>query len=346
MRNDSGVNLVTGGSGYFGSLLVRRLVDEGKRVRVLDLLDMCERFPGVEFQRGDIRDEAACQRACANVDTVFHCVAQVPIAKDKELFWSVNFDGTKLLLNAARDANVRKVIHLSSSAVYGVPREAPITQSTPTVPAEPYGAAKLAGETLCHEAAQAGLDVTILRPRTIMGHGRLGIMQIIFEWIYQGRNVYVLGKGNNRYQFVHADDLADACLAAAKRTGANVYNIGAAEFGTMRETLEELASAARTGSRVKSLPYRPAVLAMKVTGRLGLAPLAAYHSLVYGAEVYFDLEKAREDLGYRPQWSNSAMFLQSYEWYVANREEILREKGRSPHRSAMKEGILKLLRWV
>ena len=346
MNNDGPITLVTGGAGYFGSLLVRRLVKEGRNVRVFDLLDMPDRLPGVDVYRGDIRDAGACRKACEGVDTVFHSVAQVPVAKDKALFWSVNRDGTQRLLEAARSASVRKIVHLSSSAVYGVPREAPITEKTPTIPAEDYGAAKLAGEALCLEQVQRGLDITIIRPRTILGHGRLGIMQIIFEWIFRGRNVYVLGKGDNLYQFLHADDLTDGCIAAANRTGPGIYNLGADRFGTMRETLESLTVAANTGSRVRSLPRRPAVMAMKLTGRLGLAPLAAYHALVYGSNVSFDLEPAQRDLGFQPKWSNNEMFLQSYEWYISNRDQILKEKGRSPHQSAMKEGVLKWLRWV
>lgn len=346
MDADRPLSLVTGGSGYFGSHLVRLLRGAGQRVRVFDLNDADDRPPGVEFQRGDVRDPDACRRACAGADAVYHCVAQVPLARDPALFWSVNRDGTRRLLEAARGAGVRKVVYTSSSAVFGVPRAVPITRDTPPAPAEEYGAAKLAAEEICREFADAGLDVSVVRPRTILGHGRLGIMQIVFEWVHQGRDVFVLGRGDNRYQFVHSDDLAEACVLAARRPGFAAYNVGAEEFGTMRETLEGLARHAGTGSRVRSLPHRPAVAAMKLSSRLGLSPLASYHWLVYGEDVYFDVTDAREELGWRPRWGNVAMFTQSYDWYVANRARILAEKGRSPHRSAVKQGVLRLLRWI
>jgi nucleoside-diphosphate-sugar epimerase len=346
MSAEKRLNLVTGGAGYFGSLLVRQLVQAGERVRIFDLNDADDRPPGVEFHRGDIRDLDACRKASAGVDTSFHCVAQVPLAKDKGLFWSVNRDGTRNILQAAKEAGTRKLVYLSSSAVFGVPREAPITPTTPPRPAEDYGAAKLAGEDLCREAAAGGLDVSIVRPRTIMGHGRLGIMQIVFEWISQGSDVFVMGRGDNRYQFVHADDLADACLLAARRPGFAAYNIGTDRFGTMRQTLEGLVAHAGTGSRVRSLPKGPAVLAMKASTALGLSPLGAYHWLVYGQEVYFDTGFPKAELGWRPRWGNVEMFIQSYEWYVAHRARILAEKGKSPHRSAVKQGVLGLLRWI
>lgn len=338
--------VVTGGSGYFGSLLVRMLLQQGRTVRVFDLNDADDRPAHVGFHQGDIRDLEACRRVCEGADVVFHCVAQVPLAKDSDLFWSVNRDGTRNLLQAAADSGARKVVYTSSSAVFGVPNVYPVTPETPPCPAEDYGRAKLAGETLCREFAERGLDVSIVRPRTIMGHGRLGIMQILFEWISQGRNVFVLGRGDNPYQFVHSDDLADACLRAAERPGFGVYNVGAERFGTMRETLEALVKHAGTGSKVRSLPYRPAVAAMKLTNRLGVSPLASYHWLVYGRAVAFDIGLAKSELSWTPKWSNAEMFIQSYEWYLENRERVLAEKGGSAHRSAVKEGVLKLLRWL
>lgn len=346
MSADTRLNLVTGGAGYFGSLLVRRLVEAGERVRIFDLNEPDDSPRGVESRVGDIRDLDACREACRGVDAVYHCVAQVPLAKDKQLFWSVNRDGTRNILRAAKDAGVAKTVYLSSSAVFGVPKTAPILPSTPPNPAEDYGAAKLAGEDLCREFAAEGLDVTIVRPRTIMGHGRLGIMQIVFEWMSQGSDVFVMGRGDNKYQFVHADDLADACVLAARRPGSATYNIGTDQFGTMRETLEGLAEHAGTGSRVRSLPQGPAVLAMKVSTKLGISPLGAYHWLVYGQEVYFDTDLPKAELGWQPRHGNVAMFVQSYEWYKAHRSRILAEKGRSPHQSAVKQGVLGLLRWI
>ncbi len=337
--------LVTGGSGYFGGLLTKALAERGEAVRVLDLHDTDDRPQGVELLRGDIRDPEACRAACAGVDAIYHCVAQVPLVKDQELIWSVNRDGTRTLLDAALRAGVRKVVYLSSSAVYGVPQVLPITRATPCSSGSLW-AAKRAGEQVCEEFIGRGLDVSIVRPRTILGHGRLGIMQIVFEWVSQGRDVFVLGRGNNLYQFVHADDLADACLRAAAQPGAAVYNIGAARFGTMRETLEGLVAHAGTRSRVRSLPYRPAVLAMKLSTRLGLSPLAAYHWLAYGADVYFDVAEASAALGWSPRWSNVEMFAQSYDWYVAHRASVLAARGGSPHRSAVKQGVLALLRWI
>lgn len=337
------LHLVTGGSGYFGSLLVRKLREQGRRVRVFDLVDADDRPADVEFVPGDIRDAAAVKRACQGATHVYHNVAQVPLAKDRHLFRSVNVLGTEVLLAAARAAGVRKVVYTSSSAVYGMPERNPVTEEMEPRPQEAYGRAKRDGERACLRFAGEGLDVSIIRPRTILGHGRLGIFQVLFEWVRQGANIPVLGRGDNIYQFVHADDLAEACILAAGRAGSRVYNCGAERYGTMREALEHLCAHAGTGSRVRGVPFWPAVAAMKATALLGLSPLGPYHALMYGRSMYFDITRAKTELGWQPRYSNNEMFAASYDWYLAHREQVLRAHGASHHRSAVKQGILALI---
>jgi nucleoside-diphosphate-sugar epimerase len=339
----SDIQLVTGGSGYFGCVLVERLLARGERVRVFDINDAEDRPRAVDFVQGDIRDIEAVKRACQGVSVVHHNVALVPLAKDKSAFWAVNRDGTRNLLEACLAGGVKKVVNTSSSAVFGVPEKNPVTEDMTPVPGEDYGRAKLAGEHLCQEFAGRGLDVSILRPRTIMGHGRLGIMQMLFEWILLGRNLPVLGKGDNLYQFVHAEDLADLSILAAARPGPRTYHGGAAVFGTMRETLEGLIAYAGSPSRIRSIPMGPAVLGMRTTSALGLSPLGPYHALMYGRAMYFDITRAKEELGWSPRYSNVEMFCQSYDWYKAHRAEVLRGHGASHHRSAVNQGVLDLV---
>ena len=333
-------SLVTGGSGYFGSLLVKMLLDAGEDVRVLDLFDADDRPTQVEFHRGDIRDREAVRRACEGVDAVHHNVAQVPLARDNELFWSVNRDGARTLFETCHELGVKKVINMSSSAVFGVPETNPVTENTPPAPREDYGRAKVAAEDIAREFVAKGLDITTIRPRTILGSGRLGIMQILFEWIRQGRNVPVMGKGDNTYQFVHAKDLASASILAASQPGSGLYNIGAESFGTMRETLEAVTTHAGTGSRVVSVPEWPAVLGMQLSTKLGLSPLAPYHWVMYGRSLYFDISRAKSELNWTPQYSNVEAICESYDWYLANREAVLAQKQASKHRSAVKHGVL------
>jgi nucleoside-diphosphate-sugar epimerase len=333
--------LVTGGSGYFGSILVERCVASGDQVRVLDLNPSS--VPGADSVLADVRDLDAVRAATDSVDVVLHNVAQVPLARDRHLFWSVNVTGTANVLLAARDAGVSKVVHTSTSAIYGIPEHNPVDETTPPRPLEAYGRAKLEAELLCEQASADGLDVSIVRPRTILGHGRLGLMAILFELVAAGAPVFVFDGGDNRYQLVHADDLADACLRAAARPGPSSYNVGASEFGTMRETLEALCREAATGARVRSVPSAPARLAMRGLAAVGLGPFAPYHWLLYGESLWFDTPRAQQELGWVPEHSNASMVIESYRWFLDHRDDLDAD-GRSHHQSPVRLGVLKLLR--
>ena len=298
----------------------------------------------VTFIQGDIRNLPQIKKARQNVDIVFHNVAQVPLAKDKQLFNSVNIDGTRNLLKAAKSNNCKKVVYTSSSAVYGIPRKNPVLETDQPRPMEAYGKAKYEGELICQDYAKNGLDVSIIRPRTIMGHGRLGIFQILFDWVSQGKNIPVFSGGNNIYQFVHADDLAEACILAGDKKGPGIYNCGTDSFGSMREVLKELCVYANTGSRVISVPMGLMVLGMKISSLLGFSPLGAYHALMYGRSMYFDSSRALKELGWMPKYSNREMFIDSYSWYLKNKDAL--EKShivKSHHKSPVKQGILKVV---
>jgi nucleoside-diphosphate-sugar epimerase len=335
--------LVTGGSGYFGSVVAEQALARGDAVRIFDLNPPGPSLVAAEFVAGDVRDRAAVRGACDGIDVVFHNVAQVPLAKDRALFDEVNVGGTANVLVAARDARVAKIVHTSSSAVFGIPEHNPVTEESPCRPLEAYGRAKLRAELLCRDAVAAGLDVTIVRPRTVLGHGRLGVIALLFEFVADGAPVFVLGRGDNRYQLVHANDLADACLRAGDRAGPSVYNVGALEFGTMRETLQALVEHAQTGSRVRSLPVAPARLTMQALAALGLAPFAPYHWLLYSESLYFDVTKARTELGWEPRHSNASMVIESYEWFVAHRSDS-GGTVRSHHQSPVRPGLVRALK--
>jgi len=336
--------LVTGGNGYFGSLLVQHLLDRGDTVRVLDLDPSGRQPAGVEVIVADIRDAVAVRAAVDGIDVVYHNVAQVPLARDPALLRSVNVDGTVTLLGACCDARVAKVVHTSSSAVFGIPASNPVLPTTVPRPQEAYGAAKLAAEWACLEAASRGLDVSIVRPRTILGHGRLGIFGILFDWIADGADPFVLGDGANRYQFVHADDLAALCSAAGASAGPAIFNGGTDRFGTMRDAVQHLCDHAGTGARVRSLPARPAALAMRLTAAAGLTPFAPYHWLMYARSMWFDIAHATERLGWRPRFSNDEMFADSYDWFVANRAAATSGASASHHRRSASSRLLNVVK--
>ncbi|HWP65414.1 MAG TPA: NAD-dependent epimerase/dehydratase family protein [Candidatus Limnocylindria bacterium] len=337
-------HLVTGGCGFLGHLIARRLLERGERVRVLDVWRDRTMSPDIEFVECDIRDRAGVARAMAGIDVVHHNVALVPLTKSGGRFWEVNVEGARIAAEAAVAAGVQGFVHMSSSAVYGLPAEHPITMHTPTRPVEIYGRAKLAGEQAVRQVCEpAGLPLVVIRPRTLLGEGRLGIFQILFEWIEAGRAVYVIGSGDVPFQFLHAHDMMDFYLLALDAGKPGVYNVGTDRYGTLREALEHLIAYAGTRSRVRSLPVGPTIGALRVLDVLRLSPLAPWHYLTYHKPFAFDPAPLLA-LGWRPRYANDDMLRESYDWFRTHREEAAAGEVGSPHRARVPQRLLRLLK--
>ncbi len=339
-------HLVTGGSGFLGNLIARRLYERGESVKILDIWEDPTRPPEIEFIHCDIRDPAGVASAMRDVDVVHHNVALVPLTKSGEKFWQVNVEGSRIAAEEAVNAGVKSFIHMSSSAIFGVPKFCPITNETPTNPVEIYGRGKLAGELAVREICErANLPLIVIRPRTILGEGRLGIFQILFEWIQEGRNVYTIGSGNVQFQFVHALDLMDAYMLALDRGKPGIYNVGTDRYGTLRQGLENLIEYAGTESKVKSLPAWLTISTLRILDWLGLSPLAPWHYLTYHKAFHFDVTPLLK-LGWKPKYSNDEMFRESYDWFRQNYSKLAAEKAGSAHRRPVKEKLLWLLKQI
>lgn len=339
--------LVTGGSGFFGEEICKKLLGQGCEVVIFDLNAPAIKNKKLSFIQGDIRNFSAVESALEGVSVVQHNVAQVPLAKDAKLFWDVNYTGTLNLLRAAQKLHTKKVIYTSSSAVYGVPAFNPVKENDDLNPMEPYGKAKYEAEIACLDFVNQGLDVSIIRPRTILGEGRLGIFQILFDWISEGKNIPLIGSGDNIYQFVHSEDLASACVSAGFMEGSDVFNIGAAEYDTLRNTLQSLIDAVDSKSKLVSLPINPTIQLMKFASKIGISPLGQYHSLMYHRSMYFNLDHSNQVLNYRPLHSNKSMILDAYKWYITNRELVNSiSSGKSLHQMKIKKKLLQFLPYI
>lgn len=340
------LHLITGGSGFVGSNIARLLVERGESVRVLDLWKADDLPSEVEFVEADINDRGAVENAMRDVDYVHHNVALVPLAKAGKRYWTTNVDGTRVALEAAKRAGVRMFAHMSSSAIFGSPDKMPITNDTPRKPVEIYGRAKKAGEDIVLQAAADGQAVSIIRPRTIIGVGRLGIFHILFDWIRDGANIYVIGSGDVGFQFVHVDDLCEVSILSCLNEIPGIFNVGTDTFGTLRGDLEALCLHAGTGSKVKSLPVWPTIGSLKLLDKLGLSPLGPWHYLTYHKAFYFDSSPVYEALNWRPEHSNREMLISSYDWFKQEYDRIQTTRGSSSHKRPVKQGVLKLLKML
>ena len=340
------LHLVTGGSGFVGSNIVKLLHQRGEKVRVLDIWRADDLPQGVEFVHADINDAPAVARAMEGVDYVHHNVALVPLAKAGDRYWTVNVEGTRVALAAAKKANVKMFAHMSSSAVFGCPDIMPITLDTPREPIEIYGRAKKAGEDLVLQALAEGMPCSIVRPRTVIGTGRLGIFEILFDWIKDSANIFIIGEGKGLFQFIHVDDISMASIQSCMLQKPGVYNMGALEFATLREDLEFLCKHAGTNVKVKSLPVGATIAALQLLDKMGLSPLSPWHYLTYHKPFYFDSAPFYQTLEYQPAYSNRRMMTESYDWFVKNFNANKVNANASAHKKPVKQGILKLAKML
>ncbi len=314
---------ITGGAGFLGLHLARRLTAEGHAVRTLDVapLDDPELDQLVDERRGDVRDRAQVEELVAAADVVVHAAAALPIQASRTAIRSVNVTGTENVLRAARDAGVKRVVFISSTAVYGVPEKHPIEEDDPLVGVGWYGESKIDAEALCRVAA---VETTIIRPKTFIGPERLGVFEILFDWIREGRRIYILGKGQNRYQLLAVEDLVDAVLRAATepRAAGETFNVGATEFGTVREDLGALIEHAGSSSRLQPVPVKPAEITLRALELMRISPLAEWHYKTAHRDSFVDVSKAQELLGWQPRFSNREALVRTYDWYLANRERV------------------------
>lgn len=338
-------HLITGGSGFIGTLVARELIERGDQVHCIDIWEDPSRPEGTEFTLCNVLDRECVRRAMKGVDVVHHNAALVAQCDAGDEYWRVNVEGTRIVAEEAVNAGVQAFIHTSSTSVFGMPPEdgSAITNDTPTVPIEAYGRSKLAGEKLTEEiCGKADIPVITIRPRATLGAGRLGIYQILFEWISENKNVYTIGDGSNIFQFIHRYDLMSLYMLALDSNKPGTYNVGATEFGPLRDDLEQLIEYAGSTSKVIGLPKGLTINTLRLLRALKLSPLAPYHYMTYHTSCYFDPQPCL-DLGWKPKYSNMAMFKESYDWFLEHGNEAVWQNG-SPHRAPMAQKILKLVK--
>ena len=339
--------LVTGSAGFFGGVLRDHLLASGWTVAGMDVLPDAPRG-GYTPYTVDIRDAEAVATALDEFqpDAVFHCAAV--LAHDRQNLrnlWSSNVDGTAVLAEAAERAHVASFVFISSNCLWGSDFGRAISEEDPPAPIELYGRSKLAAEQRLL-ARPGALRVKVIRCPTIVAAGRLGLLSILFEFIAEGRRVWMVGDGGNRYQFIAAEDLAGACVLLAQSDATGVFHVGSDNVPTIREMYAEVIRRAGTRARLAALPKRPAVAALRMLSLLGLSPLGPYHYRMIASSFEFDTTRLRQATGWRPTLGNTDILWQAYRFYSDNRDRLSASEHASAHRRPSGMGALKLVKWL
>jgi len=337
--------LVTGGAGFLGVNLVRYLLDKGHQVTSLDVagFDYPDCKDRVRIVTGDIRDPEKVAEATEGAAMVVHCAAALPLYSKEDIF-STDVEGTRNVISAAFERGVKRFIHISSTAVYGIPDHHPIYEDDKLDGVGAYGEAKIQAEQVCLEYRAKGMCVPIIRPKSFIGPERLGVFAMLYDWAKDGRGFPMIGSGNNRYQLLDVEDLCDAiylCATVDERKANDTFNIGAGEFATMKEDFQAVLDYAGFGKKIRSFPAGPVICALKVLEFLRLSPLYKWIYETACQESFVSIDKARDVLGFCPKYSNKDALIRNYQWYLDNLESFRSASGVS-HRVPWKQGILRL----
>ncbi|MXV92010.1 MAG: NAD-dependent epimerase/dehydratase family protein [Chloroflexi bacterium] len=336
--------LLTGGAGFLGINLCRHLLARGHEVVSLDIADFAypERDQIHEI-RGDIRHADAVENAMRGVDIVVHCAAALPLYSRAEIM-STDVDGTRLVIEAARQQGVDRFIHISSTAVYGIPDHHPLREDDPRIGVGAYGEAKILAEDICFAEREQGLVTPVIRPKSFVGPERLGVFALLYDWAQDGRGFPMLGDGRNRYQLLDVDDLCEAislCVELPAERVNDTFNIGAADFTTMGEDYQAVLDYAGFGKRIVPLPAAPAIWLLRALEMMNLSPLYKWVYETASKDSFVSIERAQAQLGFAPQNSNQDSLLRNFQWYLDNLAAFENSAGIS-HRVPWRQGILKL----
>ncbi len=339
--------LVTGGAGFLGINLLRYLHAKGYALVSLDVADFTyeDMRDKVTIIKGDIRDRQAVDRAMQGVDLVVHTAAALPLYS-KEDIYTTDVEGTRTVLESAKQHGVKRAVHISSTAVYGIPDHHPLYENDRLEGVGPYGQAKIQAEMVCLEYRAKGMIVPIIRPKSFIGPERLGVFALLYDWALDKRNFPMIGSGKNRYQLLDVEDLCEAiylCLTLPEDVVNDTFNIGAKEFGTMKEDYQAVLDYAGFGKRIVPFPAAPAIWGLRVLEFLGVSPLYKWVYETASKDSFVSIEKAEQKLGWKPKYSNREALLRNFKWYIENRHQFENQSGVS-HRVPWKQGALGLIK--
>ena len=344
------MHLVTGSSGYVGSVIVNKLLDSNKKVIAVDSshrkTNFKQEFKNINL---DITNYSSLENIFISnpIECIYHCAAQLTYSrKNAEYFRKVNIEATDFLSNLAVKYNVRNFIYISSNCVYGKLNSLEVPENYPLNPFEEYGYSKMKSEQILLSKKE-NLNVIIFRPPTIIGEGRLGILSVVFDFIKNNKKLFLVGKGTNKYQFVYGDDLASACVAASSYNKTNIFNIGSPHPCSLHETFEFLIKKASSKSKIYSLPSCIILPFMKLFFQIGLSPLGPYQYNMITNSFSGNINLICKELDWKPTKNNNEILLSAYNYYVENYEDIHRNSQKGAGNGNIgREGIIKILKWL
>ena len=321
--------LVTGGTGFTGSHLVRRLLSRGHDVVCLDsqpgLFADELRERGAEVLIGSVTDADLVRKSTHGAEVVHHLAAAFrQLNVPKSVYRDVNVEGTRNVLEAARAAGVRRVVYCSTQGVHGHVADPPGDETSPIAPEDYYQETKYEGELVCAEYANAGIEISIVRPTAIYGPGDPGRFLLLYRMARNGRFL-MFGDGKTTYHPVYIDNLIDLFELAAERPEARgrTYIGGDAEYYTLNDLVSAVGRSMGIDVEIVHLPFRPlwlaAVACESICAPLRISPPLFRRRVDWFRQVRaFRIDRARDELGYTPAVGLEEGLKRTCDWYREN----------------------------
>lgn len=337
---------ITGGAGFLGYHLCNQLSDKYEEIFILDTapIDFKEYPENIKYFNADVRVPDQLNEIFKNVDIVIHAAVALPLCKRKHIF-DINVNGIRNVLEIAQHYFINRVVYISSTAVYGVPKKHPLYEEDCLMGVGPYGESKVEAEKICQDYRKKGMCIPIVRPKTFIGTGRLGVFQILYDWIDCGKKIPIIGNGKNRYQLLEVEDLVDIIyllLVAPCDKANNTFNIGAQDFNTVKEDLDALCDYAATGAKVLPTPASLVKPILVMFEKTKLSPLYKWVYDTADTDSFVSIEKIKSTFGWLPKYSNAQSLIRSYQWYLEHKDKLSRTG--LTHRVVWKQGILEILK--
>jgi nucleoside-diphosphate-sugar epimerase len=319
--------LVTGGTGFTGSHLVRRLLHDGHQVHCVDyarglFYDELEAL-GAQMTLGDISDRAFCEKVIGDAQVVYHLAAAFrQLDVPNQYYWDVNVEGTRYLCEAAQRAGVRKFVYCSTQGVHGDIANPPGDENSPIAPADYYQYTKYEGEKVVNAIVQAtGFDATTVRPTAIYGPGDPARFLIMYNRSKRGKFM-MFGSGKTFYHPVYIDNLVDCFLLAAEKGRKGEAYIAADEhYYSLEDLIRHVGRSMGVDVKIKHYPFWPlywaAVLCELVCKPLRIAPPIFRRRVDWFRQVRaFRIDKAKRELGYEPRIGIEEGLARTARWYI------------------------------
>jgi len=318
-------HFVFGAAGLTGGALVDRLISEGLDVGAVDVMpspdDMRSQLSWYEV---DIRDPNALKTLpLGHGDMVHHLAARqyhVPVPKGgrDRYFHDVNVAGTRNILSLMSERGCREMIYFSTDMVYGIPDQVPVSSDAPLRPIGPYGESKLASERLIAEYRDQGMNISVLRPRMIIGPGRLGVLTKLFRLIRAGLPVPMIGNGKNHYQMISVFDCVTAVEQVMRHGVPNMtFNLGSEKPPQVRELLAALIAHAGSRSFLVPTPGAAVKAALSMLDSMGASLMYPEQFRIADIDCRVDVEATKSALNWSPIHNDKDMLIVSYDEYVS-----------------------------